>query len=93
MVIAQTGTVRFEGRGRSMADDQYAEALLNYWNAVREAEQTIAPFFENSVPLTPVQRGVIAAVVAQVSIAEAAYFAALEAAGYVPPTPVNREQE
>jgi hypothetical protein len=91
MVVDQLGTLRSEGRETPMADDLYAEALLNYWTAVKDAERTIAPFFEDTAPLTPVQRGVVAAVVAQVSQAEAAYFAALEAAGHVPPKPFNRE--
>jgi hypothetical protein len=92
VVIGELGIFKPEGRGTAMAEDEYAEALLHYWTAVKEAEQTIAPFFKDSTPLTPVQRGVVAAVVAQVSMAEAAYFAALEAAGHVPPSPLNRDE-
>jgi hypothetical protein len=64
-----------------MSEDDYADALLHYWAAVKEAERTIAPFFLDGAPLTAEQREVIAGVVARVSRAEDAYFSALEAAG------------
>jgi hypothetical protein len=80
MVVYPTGTFEIKER-RSMAEDDYADALLHYWAAVKEAERTIAPFFHDGSPLSPQQREVIAGVVARVSAAEDVYFAALEAAG------------
>ena len=81
MVVYHTGTFETKGR-RSKAEDDYADALLQYWAAVKEAEGTIAPFFHDQSPLSPGQLEVVASVVAQVGVAEDAYFAALEAAGH-----------
>lgn len=89
-MVNQTGTFEIEGRYGKMAEDEYAEALLRYWAAVKEAEQTIAPFFSQGSDLTLEQRGTIADVVAQVARAEDAYFDALKAAGQPVPKPMRR---
>jgi hypothetical protein len=91
-VVNHTGTFETEGRYGKMAEDEYADALLRYWTAVKEAEQTIAPFFTQGSDLTLEQRRVIADVVVQVAQAEDAYFAALKAAGEPIPNTTRRAE-
>ena len=93
MVIDQMDTFEAEGRGKTMAEDAYADALLRYWAAVKEAEGTIAPFFSRGTNFTAEQRDLIADVVAQVAVAEDAYFAALEAADRPVPKQINPSQD
>jgi hypothetical protein len=92
VVVNQTGTFEIEGRYGTLAEDEYADALLRYWAAVKEAEQTIAPFFRQGAELSPEQRRVIADVVAHVAQAEDVYFAALEAAGEPLPNATQRAE-
>lgn len=89
-MATHTDTFETEGRDRTMSEEEYADALLRYWAAVKEAEQTITPFFADGSELTPDQRDVVADVVAQVARAEDAYFAALEVAGQPLPRPSRR---
>ena len=63
-MVNQTGTFETVGRHETLAEDEYADALRRYWAAVKEAEQTIAPFFVEGSELTAEQRLVIAHVVA-----------------------------
>ncbi len=78
----------FDGRQENAPTDEdvYADALLHYWAAVKDAERTIAPFFGDGTSLTTEQRGIVAGAVADVRAAEDAYFAALQLAGRQPPT-------
>jgi hypothetical protein len=92
-VVNQTGTFETKGRYWTMAEDEYGDALLRYWAAVKEAEQTIAPFFTQGSDLTLEQRGIIADVVAQVARAEDTYFDALKAAGQPAPKPTRRSAD
>jgi hypothetical protein len=71
----------------SSGEAVYADALLHYWSAVKDAERTIAPFFTDGKSLTAHERGIVAEVVADVRAAEDAYFAALQAAGRQPSAP------
>jgi hypothetical protein len=91
MVVNQRGSFEIEG-WRGMAEDEYADALLAYWAAVKEAEKTIAPFFDDGLPHTPEQLELIASVVAQVGAAEEVYFAALKAAGHTVPRSITRAE-
>jgi hypothetical protein len=93
MVMNHTDTFEPGGRYGTMAEDEYADALLRYWAAVKEAEQTIAPFFTQGSELSPEQRSVIAHVVAQVARAEDAYFAALLATGESVPNSTRRGRD
>ena len=92
-MVNHTDTFETGGRYGTMGEDEYADALLRYWAAVKEAEQTIAPFFTQGSDLTPEQRGVIADVVARVAQAEDAYFAALQAAGEPVPNTTRRGKD
>jgi hypothetical protein len=89
MMVYPTGTFELKGLER-MAEDEYADALMNYWSAVKDAEEAIAPFFDGVQPLSADQLEVIASVVAHVAAAEEVYIAALEASGAEAPKAVHR---
>jgi hypothetical protein len=92
MVVYGIDIFKAKRQERSMAEDEYADALLQYWTAVKAAEEKIAPYFSEGTSLTPEQREVIAGVVAQVGAAEEAYFVALESAGHASPRPLKRAE-